>query len=446
MTTAPSTQPRDTSNPLFWFFAFALFATFFVFDQDIRTSTYDDFVQETEVREQWSEGGSRSRQIATVALGVLGGVGLLLPSRRRLRLTDTLAVLFGIYLIYIASSMAWSIDVPTTRRRLVVLLFFIVCVIGLARQLPPRLLPALVMVIMGGYLVVGLASELALGTFAPWSGQHRFAGTTHPNIQANFLASMCLAAWAVHKQPGGLKPIALLVLAAGLVFLLLTRSRTAMLGFLLAFGFAFAVVADRQKSFKSIFGLSWIACAVTLVLFLVSSDVEQLGGDLLRMGRQEAALEESGTLTGRIPLWIELWDYVQQRPLLGHGYSAFWTAENFAAVESEIEWGPATAHSSYLECLLDLGWVGLVIMLLGILLLLIRLTWITAKTRRPEYAFVLGQFIFALTFSITEAGLRSPTTATFFMALGLASVLLFGDTSEPPGHRNATADPSTIPT
>ena len=420
-----SDYPVARPGAKLWLIAAALFLGFFFFEQDFRTSSYDDFVPDTEVREGWAEGGSRARQLATLGLGGIGGLCLLLPGSGRLRLNDSLILLAAAYLTLIIASYTWSIDPEATKRRLIVLAFFVVAVLGIGRQIPPQFVPELTMICMLGYLGLGLVSEIVLGNFRPWSGEHRFAGTTHPNIQATYLVTMCLAAWAVHRQSGPLRPSALFVIVVGVVFLYFTRSRTSFGGFLLAFLFASGVVADRLRSFKIGFAVSWLTCVALILILALGADVNNDLEDLLRMGRREAAVEDASSLTGRLPLWLELWGYVKVKPNLGYGYEAFWTTDNFVAVASEIEWAPATAHSSFLECLLDLGYVGFTVMVATMGVILLRLMWITARERQPHQAFVLALFVFTLIFGITEAGIRSPSVTTFFLALGIVSTLVF---------------------
>jgi exopolysaccharide production protein ExoQ len=419
----------DSERPTWriWCLFATLFVGFFVFEHDPKTSLYNDFVPEAEIREQWSEGGSRSRQLAILGLGAVGVLCFLLPSQHSIRITDPLAILFIIYLAFIAASFTWSIDPDATKRRLIVLAFFVLALLGIARQIPAKFVPEMTMVCMLGYLLIGLGCELALGKFQPWSGEHRFAGTTHPNIQAGFLVTLCLAAWAVHKQPGPLRPIALFIMITGLVFLYLTRSRTSAAGFFVAFLFANSVASDRVKSFKFGFSVAWLACLSLILILALGSNVTDSASDILRMGRREAAVEEASSLTGRLPLWVELSDYVKLKPICGHGYEAFWTTDNFLAVSSEIEWAPATAHSSFIECLLDLGYVGLAIMIVGMLVILSRLIWNCSQFKEPVHAFVLALFAYSLIHSTTEAGIRSPSTTTFFLALGIVTSLNYAE-------------------
>lgn len=432
-----------------WFAVFAtlaLFVGFFAFEQDVYTSTYINYTAETELREAWTEGGNRSRQLGAIGLAALGAICLANSPSRRLRLTDPLLLLAILYGLYIVASSTWSIDPDLTRRRLVVLAFFVVALLGLAKRFSPHMIPQMTMVVMTLYLVTGLATELALGTFKPWSGEHRFAGTTHPNSQATYMVVLCLAAWCVHQRPGPLRGIALPLMIVGFVFLLLTRSRTSLGGFLIAFTLANTVAADKFRYFRVVFSLSWLALALLLVGLFWGVDPQEQATELLNLGRRDTSSEEAGNLTGRLPLWEELWQYVLERPWLGHGYEAFWTTENFLAIADEIPWAPATAHSSYVECLLDLGIVGLVFTLLAITIVAFRLFHHCAIFREPVHAYVLAQFLHTLTFSFTEAGLRNPSAITFAMAWSVTSLLLVRavSTNESPATQPTAGVPNQL--
>ena len=66
------------------------------------------------------------------------------------------------------------------------------------------------------------------------------------------------------------------------------------------------------------------------------------------------------TLTGRTDLWALVVDDIAKRPLLGWGYSAFWSPNSPAAVEisTALMWYVPQAHNGLLEILLNIGIVG----------------------------------------------------------------------------------------
>jgi len=81
-----------------------------------------------------------------------------------------------------------------------------------------------------------------------------------------------------------------------------------------------------------------------------------------------ALLGRSSNLTGRTEIWSLVISFIQQRPILGYGYSGFWlgaSPESF--VVNRAIGGPIMySHNGYLEILLTLGVAGFLLMLVFI--------------------------------------------------------------------------------
>ena len=92
------------------------------------------------------------------------------------------------------------------------------------------------------------------------------------------------------------------------------------------------------------------------------------------MGRHDT--ENTSNLSNRLPLWQELMDSVQQRPILGYGYGAFWTAERAARISRDQGWPVPHAHNTYLDQVISLGVVG------GALYLIIMVSALVMAWRR----------------------------------------------------------------
>ena len=79
-------------------------------------------------------------------------------------------------------------------------------------------------------------------------------------------------------------------------------------------------------------------------------------------------LGRSSNLTGRTEIWSLVISFIQQRPILGYGYSGFWlgaSPESF--VVNRVMGGPVMySHNGYLEMLLNLGVIGLLLTLVFI--------------------------------------------------------------------------------
>lgn len=69
------------------------------------------------------------------------------------------------------------------------------------------------------------------------------------------------------------------------------------------------------------------------------------------------------TFTGRTEVWTLVVKKIAEHPLLGYGYSAFWSTEA-ESINPFVNWKPGQAHNGYLEICLDLGIAGLVLTLL----------------------------------------------------------------------------------
>jgi len=69
------------------------------------------------------------------------------------------------------------------------------------------------------------------------------------------------------------------------------------------------------------------------------------------------------SFSGRTAVWSVVVTKIEARPLLGYGYSAFWSSEGYS-VDQFLNWKPGQAHNGFLEISLSLGIVGLVLVLL----------------------------------------------------------------------------------
>jgi exopolysaccharide production protein ExoQ len=128
---------------------------------------------------------------------------------------------------------------------------------------------------------------------------------------------------------------------------------------------------------------------------------------------RQNVLKKDGTLTGRTHLWEVASNLVAERPLLGHGYYAFWRHGNVEA-EALWRWGGIANrsgfnfHNAFVDMLVDLGWVGtglLVATCAGI-----AMAGIYALIIRPSTAaaFFLAFILWSFIKSYTETGLIAP--------------------------------------
>lgn len=100
-----------------------------------------------------------------------------------------------------------------------------------------------------------------------------------------------------------------------------------------------------------------LAITVLAMLLMVSSGV---GVFLANSERITNALGRSSDLTGRTEIWSWLVDSILERPLLGYGYSGFWSGASGASAGIDHAVGGMImySHNGYIEVLLRLGIVG----------------------------------------------------------------------------------------
>jgi O-antigen ligase len=153
--------------------------------------------------------------------------------------------------------------------------------------------------------------------------------------------------------------------------------------------------------------------AMVAAILLVSSSVLFLnigGGVLSAMGRNP-------TLTGRTELWHQLL-LIDHAPVVGAGFESFWSPERVDILEKALLWAPNEAHDGYLEVYLNLGWVG--VFLLGLIIVLGYRAVFRCLRRDPETGPLrLSYLVIALAYSFTEAGFRNltPIWIAFLLAV-----------------------------
>jgi hypothetical protein len=365
-------------------------------------------------------GGNVYKGMALSLLAVLGLYLLRRPATRRLAADNVLAWLALGCCGWCLASIFWSGDPGRTARQGAVLIFYMIAALGIARQFTPRDLVTIVLALGAGYAAVGVGVELCLGTFQPWQGEYRFAGTVHPNVQSVQLAFLCLAAscalWG--GAEGRRKHWLLALLGIGVVLLLLTKSRTSCLGLLAALAAVWSVRAAARP--RLLAGLGIAAAAALTVFFgsMLSEAAQDRVADVVLLGRRE----ESAELTGRIPIWNAVAPYVDERPWTGHGYESFWTLERIEDVSNEILWQTPHSHNQYLDAVLTVGLIGAAAIAACALLGAIQAAALLRRSGDYGYALILGLLVYSLFTGATESGKLGAELEALLLGCGLAQV------------------------
>lgn len=133
-----------------------------------------------------------------------------------------------------------------------------------------------------------------------------------------------------------------------------------------------------------------------------------LAFDLDPVGLALQALGKEPTLTGRSELWAFAAELIEERPLLGGGYDAFWHGGVFSAgsylqyvVQQEI----MNFHNSYLDIAVQLGALGLAVTLLFLLLFAWRALALLHRSSTAMAALPAFYLAFVTVYSMSEYAL-----------------------------------------
>ncbi|WOR14753.1 O-antigen ligase [Hyphomonas sp. FCG-A18] len=178
-----------------------------------------------------------------------------------------------------------------------------------------------------------------------------------------------------------------------LMMVLMSTSKTSLLGVLLGFGILIAALMMKRGKITGL-SLTWLGTIVIgsltcLLIFAPEAIFNLLGRD--------------ASLTGRTDIWAELAQDISERPLLGYGYGAFWMLDSEPAywLREVLEWDAPTAHNSWLEVAIALGLTGLAFLLLDFAITI----WRALRTAVDTWTgvFALGVCAQFALFSISES-------------------------------------------
>ena len=333
------------------------------------------------------DAGTSSRRLAYLAIGAAGLAALVWPRRdairaqRNLALTDqystngtpcsvlsarysvfhandlrmrgSLAVLGLAFVAWCSLTVLWSEDMAFAIRRLSVFFCVLLAALGAVRQFSWRQILLLGLFASGVQFTGSLAASILRGTFQPWTGDYRFSGLLHPNHEAINCAVLLITAFFLARDARRGKTVLYSIALTAVAFLMLTRSRTAVVAALAACALTWWGTASRKTRLVSFFAA---VTAVSLGCIVLGGWASDNAGRVIEMGREEA---DTSTLVGRLPLWDELLPYVWRRPLASYGYNAFWTPDRIETIAESQGWAVSHAHSDYLDVLLGAGFIGL---------------------------------------------------------------------------------------
>jgi len=298
-----------------WFDYAVLTCAFFLIVHDLNAPLFlsdNSYIQAYAANEGT---GSASKQIGIVILFLYGSLACLF-TKKRIFSFDSLQVKLGLaFLILITLSISWSAAPAASVARWAGFIAYTLAAVGAVKRLSAVDVIRWYLLAHCLYLLGGIVNEIVRGTFSPFVSGYRFTGFSDPNTTGIDAAVLAFASIAMLRvRPGFWLYRATLLTAVS--FLLLTKSRTALLStaFTLAIFYGFVSLRSRRL----IPYLCMLATVASATLLLCSVDIINFKS-ALSLGRAEAS---ESTMTGRLPLWAELYEKdISKHPIVGwYGY------------------------------------------------------------------------------------------------------------------------------
>lgn len=271
-------------------------------------------------------------------------------------------------------------------------------------------------------------------SYDPWSGEahDHGVGLTKNDLGYTSMTFAIFLFWelvTLGRTPEGkrrwlqLAPTAALLCAA--VWLLLkSNSATSLAGFLL--GSATIYLLGTRLVSKRHFG--FLVIFVVVLVVGAEAEFDLYASTLKWLGR-------SPTLTDRTLLWEDVLA-MQDRSILGFGFESFWLGSRLDLLWAKWWWKPVQAHNGYIETYLNLGAIGVLLLLAVIVSSFRRIS--AAFEADLDFARLRMGLLFAiLAFNYAEAafkGVHFMWTIFFIVALHCPGTTA-SDASRQAAHR-----------
>lgn len=157
------------------------------------------------------------------------------------------------------------------------------------------------------------------------------------------------------------------------------------------------------------------------VIHLLVASMLAFSASVLFLGVNPEALHAMGrnsTLTDRTYLWPRLLSLVRN-PWFGTGFESFWLGPRVEELWRLDPWRPNEAHNGYLEVYLQLGWMG-VALLMVLLATGYRTVFHALRRNHPAASLWLAYFLVGLVYNYTEAAffkIQAPAWLFFLFAI-----------------------------
>ncbi|MFW6295648.1 MAG: O-antigen ligase family protein [Halothece sp.] len=279
------------------------------------------------------------------------------------------------------------------------------------------------------YTLVNPGSAIHFGAHAgAWRGVY-----THKNVLAQMMTLSSLVFLFLVMTLERHRYLAWGGLILSVALLILSTSKTGLVVFLTVFVLLQLYKTARWRNTKAILGAIIVTLIVSGLFTILIGNFESV---LTSLGRDP-------TLTGRTEIWGGAIEWIQEKPWLGYGRSAFWEYESGrpVAVGEAVgaKYVPPHSHNGFIDLTGDLGLVGLGAFLLSFLTGFIRAYNRVRFTRSPENIWPVVYLSFFILYNLTETSIMGHNSGLWAIYITVLLSLNRFDLYSP-----VTEDPETV--
>jgi exopolysaccharide production protein ExoQ len=237
-------------------------------------------------------------------------------------------------------------------------------------------------------------------TYDILQGVKRFSGITygtHP------LSSICVFFILITISNFQIKFSSLfsfnsLFLIISFFLILKADSRQALIGLIISVLYLFW---KKMNSIKRIFSVT----ILLILIFIFSQSFDSKS--FFQNQSRSSSIDEITTLTGRTLIWSKAIKLIEAKPIVGYGFNAgqIVLEKNYSTY---FGWTTRSAHNFVLQMGLDLGLIGVLLIILGVV-------YTFYKTTRFDYPLASAILLYCIIVSLVERGFSGSLTIYSFL-------------------------------